>query len=622
MAPTAARSCTSPPPPSPGSAARLRAYALAAALALGGCGGDLLAPPPPPVAYVDLVASGRLASFDGVAAGDEVACDDEMRFAVAIAPGAEVRVPVELGDDPELELAACGTAPGARLRLEVRGSAGLASELELPVDASAWHERRLDLAVHARRRVDLRLRAEGPAGARVLVSDLHVRHRPPPEPHERRPDRSGPPPVLLVSLDTLRADALGPEATPALSAFAERAERWAPHYAAASWTKPSHASLLTGYPPEVHGAQLEPQPIRPGVPTLAERFAAAGYRTAGLVYDCEWLDPKWGFDRGFGEYRVMPWNAGTAVRSSVDWMVGHRDEPFFYFLHLFTPHSDRAVLPYEGEGVDRGTVEERFGVEDYGCRDGACASQLLHRLNEGLAPLPGEEEILRHLYGEGVATTDAALGRLFRDLDAAGLFDRLLIVVTSDHGEAFFEHGLVLHSTLHREVLEVPLLVKWPAGSPHAQRAGTRRDLPSSAIDVAPTLLAAAGIAAGSEKTRLPGTPLPERSAIVPIFAGTTSKSILTRRFHAIFRPGGDGVAEAAELYDLLDDPAERNDLASAPSPEAAETLTRLRRRLVEHLEETRRTAAALGVAAGEPAAEVELTPEERRRLEGLGYLN
>ncbi len=591
-------------------------------LVFGACGSDLLAPPPPPVAYVDLVASGRLASFDGVTAGDEISCDDEMRFAVAAAPGADVRVPVELGDEPELELAACATAPSARLRLEVRGVSGLASELELPVDPGAWSERRLDLRAHAGHRVDLRLRFEGPPDARLLVSDLHVRHRPREARDGLRTTRGEPPPVLLVSLDTLRADALRPEVTPALGAFAERAERWAPHYAAASWTKPSHASLLTGYPPEVHGAQLEPQPIRPEVPTLAERFLAAGYRTAGLVYDCEWLDPKWGFGRGFDEYRVMPWNADAAVRASVDWMAGHREEPFFYFLHLFTPHSDRTALPYEAEGVDRETVAERFGVEDYGCRDGACASQLLHRLNEGLEPLPGEEEILRHLYREGVATTDAALGRLFRDLEAAGLFDRLMIVVTSDHGEAIFEHGLVLHTTIHREVLEVPLLVKWPVGSPHAERAGTRREMPSSAIDVAPTLLAAAGIAPDPEAAPLSGTPLPERSAVTPVFAGTTSKAILTRRFHAIFRPPGDGVAEAAELYDLRNDPAERHDLAAAPSPAAAETLARLRRRLVEHLEETQRAAAALGVEAGEPAPEVELTNEERRRLEALGYID
>lgn len=591
-------------------------------LLLGACGPDRLAPLPPPVAYVDLVASGRLASFDGVAAGEEIACDDEMRFAVAAAPGAEVRLPVELGDEPEVVVAACATAPGAQLRLEVRGVAGLASELELPVDATAWRESRLDLRAHAGHRVDLRLRVDGPAGARLLLSDLHVRHRLREETDGLRPARSSPPPVLLVSLDTLRADVLGPEETPALAAFAGRAERWAPHYAAASWTKPSHASLLTGFPPEVHGAQLEPQPIRPEVPTLAERFAAAGYRTAGLVYDCEWLDPKWGFDRGFAEYRVMPWNADAAVRASVDWMAGHRDEPFFYFLHLFTPHSDRAVLPYEAAGVDRGAVAERFGVEGYGCRAGACASQLLHRLNEGLAPLPGEEEILRHLYAEGVATTDAALGRLFGDLEAAGLFDRLLIVVTSDHGEAFFEHGQVLHSTLHREVLEVPLLVKWPAGSPHARRAGTRREMPSSAIDVAPTLLAAAGIAPEPGAVPLPGMALPERSAVTPVFAGTTSKSILTRRFHAIFRPGGDGMAEEAELYDLESDPAERRNLAAAPSPAAAEALARLRNRLVEYLEETRRTAAALGIGAGAPAPEVELTPAERRRLEALGYVD
>jgi arylsulfatase A-like enzyme len=601
-----------------------RVSLAALALLLGACGWEPFAPPVPAVAYVDLVASGRLASFDGVTPGVERTCADETRFAVALAPGTEVRLPVDLGDEPVLELAACGPETG--LRLEVRGTAGLVSELDLAVGPDAWSERRLDLRIFAGHPVDLRLRvasAVGPA-APVLVSDLHVRHRPPPGPDERQRSRSGRPPVLLVSLDTLRADALDAETTPALHAFAARAERWAPHYAAASWTKPSHATLLTGYPPEVHGAQLEEQAIRAGVPTLAERFAASGYRTAGLVYDCEWLDPKWGFGRGFSEYRVMRWHADAAVRAGVDWMMEHRDEPFVYFLHLFTPHSDQALLPYEAEGVDQGTVAERFGVEDYGCRRGSCASQLLHRLNEDLEPLPGEEEILRHLYRRGVATTDAALGRLFRDLEEGGLFDRLMIVVTSDHGEAFFEHGLVLHSSLHREVLEVPLLVKWPRASRHAERAGTVRDLPSGAVDVAPTLLAAAGIDAATTGGALPGSPLPEREAVTPVFAGTTQKAILTRRLHAIFTPGGttgpggERRPEVAELYDLAADPFERRDVSAGRPAD----LARLRARLVEHVEETRRRLRELGIEVDGAEATPELTPEERERLEALGYLD
>lgn len=566
--------------------------------------------------YDDFVTSGRLGSFGGVEAGVEATCADETRFAVALAPGAEIRLPVELRAEPELTLAACLAAgdsslgsDGAAIRVEVRGSAGLASATDLQVDGSGWRERRLDLRAHAGRRVDLRLRAAGPAGARLLVSDLHVRHQPAAIPRERRAAAAAGPAVLLVSLDTLRADAVEPAATPALAAFAGRAEVWSPHYATATWTKPSHASLLTGYPPEVHGAQLETQAIDPAVSTLAERFAAAGHHTAGLVYDCEWLDPKWGFDRGFAEYRVMPWGADAAVRASVDWMVERRGEPFFYFLHLFTPHSDRAVLPYEAAGVDRATVEERFGVEDYGCRHGVCASRLLHRLNGYLKPLPREEAILRFLYRQGVSTTDVALGRLFGDLEAAGLFDRMLIVVTSDHGEAFFEHGQVLHGTLHREVVEVPLLVKWPRG----EHAGRRRHTPSSSIDLAPTLLAAAGIAAPG----LPGSPLHARDPAAPAFAGTTSKAIFTRRFHAIFHlASAGGTGERAELFDLRADPLEQHDLAQVQ----AEELDRLRRRLGEHLETGRRLRRSLG-AGGESEGEVELTPEERRRLRALGYL-
>jgi arylsulfatase A-like enzyme len=626
---------------------------MALALLLSACGSELLAPPPPAVLYDDPLASGRLASFDGVAGGVEETCGDETRFSVTLQPGAEIRLPMELGDEPVLTVAACagedlaasgpdGGAAEPALRIEVRGVAGLTSELALPLSGGltdgggpAWREGRLDLRAHAGHRIDLTLRAAGPAGSRLLLSDLHLRHRPRPAQEARsgRADRSGRPPILLISLDTLRADALGPEATPALHAFAGRAERWAPHYAAASWTKPSHASLLTGYPPEVHGAQLEEQAIRAGVPTLAERLAAAGYRTAGLVYDCEWLDPKWGFGRGFTEYRVMPWNADMAVRASVDWMMERRDEPFFYFLHLFTPHSDRAVLPYEATGVDRASVAERFGVEDYGCRRGRCASGLLHALNEPVGqdspmepiePIPGEEEILRYLYREGVATTDAALGRLFRDLREGGLFDSMMIVVTSDHGEAFFEHGLVLHSSLHREVLEVPLLVKWPEGSPHAERAGTARDMPSASVDVAPTVLAVAGIDPAESGGALPGSPLPERQAVTPIFAGTTQKAILTRRLHAIFTPGGtpgsagEGRPEVAELYDIAEDPFERRDVAA----ERPDDLARLRARLVAQVEETKRWLRELGVEAGRPEDAPELTPEERERLEALGYLN
>ncbi|HUF78043.1 MAG TPA: sulfatase [Thermoanaerobaculia bacterium] len=598
---------------------------LGAGLLFAACGGQ-----GPALEYEDLVVSGRLAALhgaeNGAEAGAERLCADETRFAVAVAGGRELDVPLVLGGAPELTVAACApatSAPAAALVLRLQGRAGLASELRLPVDGAAWTERTLGLEAMANGPISLRIRVEAPADAAVLVSDLWVRHRP--AEHDaragglsrsargraRRPERAQ---ILLVSVDTLRADAvtapagepgLDPGLGSALAAFAARAESFDPHYAAASWTKPSHATLLTGLPVEAHGVELEGQALLPEATTLAERFSTAGLATAGLVYDCLWLDPRFGFDRGFDQYRATRWGGDQAAREAVSWIARHRREPFFYFLHLFTPHSDMEKLPYEGRGVSRATVAERFGIEDYGCRDGSCASSLLQAINRGLAPLPAEDRVLRFLYERGVATTDRSLGRLFSDLDDLGLLDRMLVVVTSDHGEAFLEHGKLLHSTLHEEILRVPLLIHWPGG----ERASERRTVPSSSIDLAPTLLAAAGL----DREGLPGRDLRDLAAAPArrraLFAGTTEKAVIAWPWKAIFPVTHPG---PPELYRLDRDPGERHDLAI----QHPEVLGRLRDMGIGHVVASRE----LTLPEGHPDRPT-LTPEERRRLEALGYL-
>ncbi|MFP3940968.1 MAG: sulfatase-like hydrolase/transferase [Thermoanaerobaculia bacterium] len=604
---------------------------VALATLLGGCSGDGV------LQYEDLVTSGRLAAHPGVAAGAERLCADEARFAVALEHGTKVQVPLVLGEGAELSLAGCGPRAGsaagppeppAEIWVEVRGPSGLVGERRLTVDGTAWTETVLDLAAQAGGSATLSLRVDSPRSLPVVVSDVAVRHRVAPE------DATANPPgspaggdggtqsaargkqILLVSVDTLRADSLGAGRTPALDAFAARSERFEPHYAAATWTKPSHGTLLTGLPPEGHRAQLEDQALAPDAVTLAERFSRAGFATAGLTFDCLWLDPKFGFDRGFAEYRAVQWRADQAVRETVSWLARHRRQPFFYFLHLFTPHSDKDILPYEARGTTRYTVGQRFGVHGYGCREGVCASGLLRSLDAGrVEPIPEEEEILRFLYAGGVSDADRALGRLFRDLDEAGLLENLLVVVTSDHGEAFFEHGKLLHSTPHEEILRVPLLVKWPGG----RRGGEVRSLPTSSVDVAPTLLAAAGL----EAPELPGIALQDlqrsdqgRGASSraegrrALFAGTARKAVVAGPWKAIV-PVLDG---EPELYRLDRDPGERENLAA----EHPEVLERLKKRMVEHVEASR------ALTRGAPDAafpEGSLSPEERRRLEALGYL-
>jgi arylsulfatase A-like enzyme len=326
----------------------------------------------------------------------------------------------------------------------------------------------------------------------------------------------------------------------------------------------------------------------------------------GLASDTKWLDSKFGFDRGFDDYRLVPWDEDQAVRFTVSWIARHRRDTFFYFLHLFAPHSDKKLLPYEASGVSQRTVAERFGLEDYGCRRRKCASGLLRSINAGdLKPLPGENEVLRFLYARGVETLDRALDRLFTDLDELGLLDRMLVVVTSDHGEAFFEHGRLLHSTVHEEILRVPLLVRWPGG----EKAGEVRNDPTSSIDVAPTLLRAAGL----PTDRLPGRPLQELPRTGgdqrEVFAGTTHKAVVAGPWKAIFSVTGDPPL----LYGLDRDPAERHDL----SGENPEVLARLRERMIAHIEAARQLAESQ-----EPPDSVSLTPDERRRLEALGYLD
>jgi arylsulfatase A-like enzyme len=251
------------------------------------------------------------------------------------------------------------------------------------------------------------------------------------------------------------------------------------------------------------------------------------------------------------------------------------------------------------------TVERRFGVPDYGCRQGLCASSLLRAITDGrVAPEPGDAEILRFLYDRGVERLDAALGGLFADLAAAGLYDDLVIAFTADHGEAFLEHGRLTHSTWHEEVLRVPLIVKWPRG----ERAGAVRRGPAGAADVAPTLLAAAGVAAEG----LPGADLRTRRADRPVFAGTYARVVIQGTVKAVLPL--DGAPPA--LFDLAADPGERHDLAA----ERPDELARLRRLLAAETAAENRLRRQ--IAAVESAGGAAMTAEERARLRALGYVD
>jgi len=491
------------------------------------------------------------------------------------------------------------------LMVEVAGSRGVKLDVAVRVDRSAgWWRHQFDLSRLKGLQVTIGLKSQVPDGCGLLLREVTIHQKVALEPTPEDP----PVQILLISVDTLRSDAVDPPAsgvaTPHLDDFAGEAERFSRHYAAASWTKPSHASILTGFHPDTHRAVQLHQGMDPAIPTLAGRFGAGGFKTAALVYECGWLSPKWGFAKGFDSYRMTRWRAGRQASAAARWVYAHRDEPFFFFVHTFEPHSDFKALPYEAPGTNRRTIAEVFGVEDFGRRNGRSASQFLIALDRDEIPRePMDREILRKTYEGGVRYLDEALGVLFDSLRSSGVWDQMLVVVTSDHGEEFGEHGGFGHGSLYEEIIGVPLLIKWP----YSERAGETRAGPSSSVDLAPTLLHHAGLPADG----LPGVVLGSRSSDDPVFSGTIARAVISRSFKGVF----GGPEDTREVYDLGVDPGELVNLAARNRDQV--------KRLRELLRLQRQQSAALFRRFGaEPAAgEVVLSESERERLRAFGYV-
>jgi arylsulfatase A-like enzyme len=309
------------------------------------------------------------------------------------------------------------------------------------------------------------------------------------------PPDAGPPNLLIISIDTLRADHVGSygygrKTTPALDRLAREGVLFENAVANSPWTLPSHASLFTGLYPRSHGLKSLDARLREDIPTLAERLRAEGYATCAL-YNSLYLRPHSGLLRGFAEHQYFPErvndervrSGSSQVDRAIDWLGQPRDRPFFLFLHNYDVHTkydpspsylEMFARPYDG-GI-QGTLNE------------------LRSFREGERTLD-EADLNRliDLYDAGIRELDDQLGRLLDHLDMSGLAATTYVVVVSDHGEEFLDHGDVLHGrTMYEELLRVPLIVRGP-GAPAGRRVGELAQL----NDLFPTLLSLAGVEAG-----------------------------------------------------------------------------------------------------------------------------
>lgn len=537
----------------------------------------------------------------------ETFCADETFLGLPLESDRPLETTLDVGADAVLEVVGCllaadetGTSEGW-LDLFVEAASGEPERLRIPLVSNTFWQKTLDLRAFAQDRATLRLHTKVSNGV-LWIRELRVAAE---TRSQLASPRERPLHVLYISVDTLREDGLR-EDDSHLASFLEDAKVFRPHYASAGWTRPSHGTLLTGLSPLACGAMGDKGSLRPGLRTLVERFREAGFRTSALVYDVEWFHPRFGFDRGFEQYRVRRWRLDRAAREVARWISEHRDEPFLFFFHTFEPHSDARWLPYESSGTTRESVRDLFGVSGYGCRSGLCASSLLVALDQRkVEPLPREPEILQFLYRRSAEFVDRELDALFEDLRRMGLYDSMLIVVTSDHGEVLLEHGQLLHGKPWEEVIRVPLAIKWPGG--HEVEPATT-NLATSSHDLVPTLLEAASL----DVSDLPGMSLSKRRREEPIFVGHNFRAVIDRGLKAVFRD-----PEPPLLFDLTVDPGETVNLAS----ERPEDLDRLHRLVVARWEREKKLAAHFDrPTPGRP--EPELTPEERRRLRSLGYLD
>lgn len=524
-------------------------------------------------------------------------CGEESYLGVALRDGARRRYTVALDASSSLLVGGClgGDAPRGAVEIAVQGVDGRSEEHRIDL-GRGWHTTRVALHLPAGK-AHVTLTAAARPGGSARLRDLAVEtvgRVAPLAPAKR---------VILISLDTFREDAIGAiggrTRTPTLDALLGESERFFPHWAADISTKSSHASMLSGLPVAVHGCDRGKRPLPPDVATLAERLQAVRIETAGFLSVAPFFQPRFGLAQGFATWRLAAWSSAQELRAASNWVASHRDLPFFLFVHLYATHSDADRLPYESPGMTADTVARRFGVADYGCRGGVCASRFLSLLNAGLLPRDNQDaEILHFLYDRGVESLDGDLGTFFDDLRRDGVWDDSLLILTADHGEQFGEHGVFLHTTAHEETLRVPLLVKWPAG----RAAGRATERPSSSLDLMPTVLTHFGL----PRTDLSGSDLAQPSAAPPVVIAADA-----------VRSGGLKLLLATPefpeaLYDLAHDPAEQHNLLAERSPEA-------RRLLAAHARALAAARRRLGRVL--PTAPQPYTAEELEQLRALGYL-
>ncbi len=436
----------------------------------------------------------------------------------------------------------------------------------------------------------------------------------------RTSGRTQKPNIVLIVIDTLRADHVGcygygRNTTPHIDRLARDAWAFKNAVSSAPWTTPSVASLLTSQYPSVLGIREDLARINPSFPLLSQILRRNGYTTCGVV-SSPTVAGSLGFDRGFDEYEEAYDHSSTThddvcspavTAKAIEFLRRKHTKPFFLFVHDFDPHYNYILHP---------------GYDFYPAYNGNLTSgERIRELWKKLDTLSDDDvHYLTSVHDSEIAFTDEHVGTLLDELVHLGLYEDTVIIVTADHGEEFMERGWLGHTvTVYQELIHVPLVVRVPGATP--QQIDTSVGL----VDVLPTVLAHANIQAPDD---IAGQALDPRelhaSGHGPRFSETFNnqpraaqqhepialRCVVHRGRKVIF----DAMNDRTQCYDLLRDPLERTDVSGAGEPE----MTALQEKLMQWVDHMDRQYPAPSTT--QDAQEL-FTPDQIKMLKSLGYL-
>ncbi len=421
--------------------------------------------------------------------------------------------------------------------------------------------------------------------------------------------------AIIVVVDALRADRLGcygsdAGLTPGIDALARTGLVFKAAYSNATFTFPSTASLFTSTQPTVHRITHDPEReemlrrMSDAYVMLPEVYKAAGF-TTGLLTFPGWVSPTANYMQGVDVKAESERSDTALLELAIDFITDHGDRPFFLYLHFIDMH-DYWFPEHLFDGVDPENLGLSPNLMSLADMEIPVAYETLAKvLNQPGGLTARDLEHLQSVYNRRLQETDRVIGELVRHLIGAGLIDETLLVVTSDHGEQFLEHGRLVHGgdAFYNELIHIPFIVSNPGLYPETVTAST----PATSIDFAPTLLDLMGL-------EIPGVFQGESLAhrhdedrVVFATDGRTWKA-LNREWSYI-------VAESTgreELFNLIADPDETTNLADR-NPEIVEIG---RRQVKQAMAEcSRHPYLAIKVE------EIVMPDEQIERLRSLGYI-